>query len=238
VPAWVVVAPPDFVPGSTGIATQFDVLFDRAIRNGSCPMLVLRSFQDDVLPILNRIAALQWISGRAMRAFAPGAEPGGYDNISNLAAVAKHGADGNKARARVFAAIVAHCLPSKAGDSPLAAADEWRRITPTQLAILRQWAASRFKADWPGHALDAADIPAAPSRRGTIDRAILEACVGGILSADPERRSSISAERPVQPRPRPDGLRCRDAARTSRSCLARSIAPALLLMPLALPGTK
>ena len=82
----------------------------------------------------------------------------------------------NKARARVFAAIVAHCLPPKAGESPLAAADQWLRITPTQLAILRQWAAGRFKADWRGHALDAAEIPDAPSRRDTIDRAVLDAC--------------------------------------------------------------
>ena len=105
----------------------------------------------------------------------------------------------NKARARVFAAIVAHCLPPKAGESPLAAADQWLRITPTQLAILRQWAAGRFKADWRGHALDAAEIPDAPSRRDTIDRAVLDACAGGVLSTDPDRDGSGLAFLPSDP---------------------------------------
>ena len=51
VPAWVVVAPPDFAPGITPAATQFDVLFDRAVRTDVRTVPVLPSFQHDILPI-------------------------------------------------------------------------------------------------------------------------------------------------------------------------------------------
>src|SRR4051795_9669819 len=93
-PAWVVVAPPDFAPGITPTATQFDVLFDRSVRTGARTVPVRPSFQHDILPILNRIVALQWISRRGLVAFGP--EPERVDLRNNLAALAEPGESHNR----------------------------------------------------------------------------------------------------------------------------------------------
>jgi hypothetical protein len=187
--AWVVVAPPDFAPGLASVATQFDVLFDWAVRNGLRALPERPSFRHDVLPILNRIAALQWVDRRAWLAFGLGAGPGGCDIRSRLAALARAGEAGKEARERVLAGIIAHCVAPETGDRPLGPADRWLRVTATQLALLRLWAAGHFKADWPAHPLDEADMPVAPPMPEAIDRAALEACAGGALLADPDRES-------------------------------------------------
>jgi hypothetical protein len=186
-PAWIVVAPPDFTPGLNSVATQFDVLFDWAVRNGLCALPEPPSFRHDVLPILDRIAALQWVDRRARLTFGLGAEPGGCDIRGHLAALAKPGEGGKEARERVLAGILVHCLPPEIGDRPLGPDELWLRVTPTQLAILRLWAAGLFKADWPAQPVDAADMAAAPSAPEALDRAVLEACAGGVLFADPDR---------------------------------------------------
>ena len=186
-PAWVVVAPPDFAPGITGVATQFDVLFDRAVRDGLRAVPVLPSFRHDVLPILKRIAALQWVDRRALHAFGLGAEPGGVDIRLHLPALAKPGEGGAEARERVLAAVLAHSLPPEPGEQPLGAADLWLRLTPTQIAILRQWAAGLFEADWPVRSLDGAAMPDDLPSPASIDRLVLDACAGGVLGADPDR---------------------------------------------------
>ena len=121
--AWVVVAPPDFAPGLASVATQFDVLFDWAVRNGLRALPEPPSFRHDILPILNRIAAIQWVDRPAWRAFGLGAEPDGCDIHSRLAALAKSGEGGKEAREQVLAGIIAYCLPPETDERPRGPAD-------------------------------------------------------------------------------------------------------------------
>ena len=53
-PAWVIVAPPDFVPGMTNVVTLWDVMQDVATTRGVLPAPANPSFTNDVYPILSR----------------------------------------------------------------------------------------------------------------------------------------------------------------------------------------
>ena len=53
-PAWVIVAPPDFVPGMTNVVTLWDVMQDVATTRGVLPAPANPSFTKDVYPILSR----------------------------------------------------------------------------------------------------------------------------------------------------------------------------------------
>jgi hypothetical protein len=222
VPAWVVVAPPDFAPEITGVATQWDVLFDRAVRRGMRPAPETPSFRHDVLPILNRIAALPWVSRCALSLFDPdcGTGSGGVAIGASLALLAQPGDTGREARERVLAAILAHGspLPTEgrlANGNPSSPADPWLRATATQIGLLRQWAAGRFKPDWPVDTRDGVDGADARSWPEALDRAVLDACAGGILAADLDREECGLAFLPGDPfRLDPDRL---DAGAVTRA---------------------
>ncbi len=176
-PAWVVVTPPDFAPGIQGPATQFDVWTDYAIRRGWRARPARPSFREDILPILRRIAAMQWMDARALQSF------GGLEIEARLAGLALNSAASQDARGGVFAEIAAHCRLlglDRDDDAPAMPGDRWLKLTRTQFELLRLWADGAFDADWPRPAIAAGAAPS-PER---LDRAALEACAGGVLLAD------------------------------------------------------
>ncbi|HUJ02365.1 MAG TPA: LodA/GoxA family CTQ-dependent oxidase, partial [Rhizomicrobium sp.] len=164
-PAWVVVTPPDYAPGVSSIATQFDVLADHAVREGQIAKSAKPSFRGDILPILERIAARQWIDRQALVAFG---HEGALDLEAMMSALAINDSTSKFAREAVFQAIARQC------ERPLA--ERWLRLTPTQLEMLQLWAEGVFESDWPA----ANGVAHAPSPE-TLDRAALEASAGGTL---------------------------------------------------------
>lgn len=59
--AWVVAAPPDFAPHIHGVVTLHDVIADAT---GAVPAAIF--FDDDILPLLQRGAALRWTNGLSL----------------------------------------------------------------------------------------------------------------------------------------------------------------------------
>jgi hypothetical protein len=186
-PAWAVVTPPDFAPGIRPAATQYDVLLDWLVRNGSRQLPEVPSFAGDVLPILDRLSGVQWVSRRAALTFGIGADAEGLDIQANLGRLADPAEEGREARERLFGRILDHCAKPSGGDWRSAGADAWLRLTTTQLAILRSWAAGMFKADWPTKSLNGRSANATAAEPAALDREALECCAGGAVFADLDR---------------------------------------------------
>lgn len=66
-PAWVVVAPPDFAPTIGNVVTLLDVVEQAVADARGLPMPDKVSFEDDVLPLLRRALANQWVDAAAFR---------------------------------------------------------------------------------------------------------------------------------------------------------------------------
>jgi L-Lysine epsilon oxidase N-terminal/L-lysine epsilon oxidase C-terminal domain len=61
-PAWVVIAPPDFAPGSRGIVTLYDVILQVAYDQGWLQGPARPFFHTEIRPLLERASSLQWVS--------------------------------------------------------------------------------------------------------------------------------------------------------------------------------
>jgi len=171
-PAWVLCVPPDFAPGIAGAVTLYDTLLHVAIERGLHPPLGVPSFTRDVYPILARALGMKWVSAMAAPnhgTLAPACGPG--------APVAMKQAIVARLRDPALAFDV-----DSPGDMPMLWSDFYGAghslaLTATQFAVMTQWARGHFVDDWRGQ-------PAEHSKAITpagLDRAQLEACVGGAL---------------------------------------------------------
>jgi hypothetical protein len=169
-PAWVICAPPDFAPAIQCVVTLYDTLLQVAIDRGQLPPLETPSFTTDVYPILARALAIRWVSSLA----AP--------NHGTLAPAFGPGAEADM-RAHIFGHLRDPALAPNEGGSgemPMLWSEYYPggqsfTVTPTQYEIMRRWSAGDFVDDWEGR-------PAEESAEITpwgLDRAALEACVGG-----------------------------------------------------------
>ena len=61
-PAWVVVAPPNYGPCRKSVRTLWDLMRDLAVQNGWLNKPARPSFTNDILPIFQRMAGLQWVN--------------------------------------------------------------------------------------------------------------------------------------------------------------------------------
>ena len=61
-PAWVVVAPPDYGPQRKSVRTMWDLMRDVAITAGMLTSPARPSFTNDILPVFQRVAGLQWVN--------------------------------------------------------------------------------------------------------------------------------------------------------------------------------
>ena len=61
-PAWVVVAPPNYGPCRKSVRTMWDLMRDLAVQNGWLVKPKRPSFTNDILPIFQRMAGLQWVN--------------------------------------------------------------------------------------------------------------------------------------------------------------------------------
>jgi L-Lysine epsilon oxidase N-terminal/L-lysine epsilon oxidase C-terminal domain len=190
VPAWVVVAPPDYGPQRKSVRTMWDLMRDVAIKTGTLSSPVRPSYTSDILPLFRRLAGLQWVNA----GFASGFGWKGLIDFTDCALLARLGDNGPAERElrRVVSNAFRHFdvdswspgpWPWLYGDAmnipPVHTPRQYTALSDTQLAMLTQWAAGDFEADYdpdrrPYKSID--DVPLT-EQGDTLTRAALEFCL-------------------------------------------------------------
>jgi hypothetical protein len=144
------------------------------------------SFSRDIYPILRRVSTLHWVSNVAASAHGPG-NPMHF--LSRVPELANNGAETASLRRTIFKKLRSPSgaggnmpkLPASLTEAGIINASV--ALTEVQYERMRRWAAGTFVSDWQESGavarairledLAPQDVPAA------LDRAALEACVGG-----------------------------------------------------------
>ncbi len=159
IPAWVIVAPPNYGPERKSVRTMWDLMRDVAIKAGTLAAPARPSFTCDILPIFQRMAGLQWVNA----GFAAGFGWGGAFDFTSPAAVAKLN-DRSPAN-REYRHTVALQFRRFDVDSwspkpwawlygdamnipPAPTPRQYAALSDCQLAMLDQWAMGDFEADY------------------------------------------------------------------------------------------
>jgi hypothetical protein len=165
--AWVITAPPKFAPHQDSPVTLYDRVLQHMIDLGLLPAPAGTSYTQDVYPILQRARDMRWVEG----IFGAHTWP---DPVTSQPLVD---------------AIFARLRP--AGDMPLLNGGD-SELTPTQQAHMQRWQAGTYSADWAG--VPAAQTDVTPDG---LDRAALEACVGGAFFPGIEGGGLSPGDRPI-----------------------------------------
>jgi len=150
--SWVIIAPPDFAPGVKGLASLFDVALSAAAEASWPPPAP--SYQNDILPILQRAIDLRWVQ-----------RYGSWNSFpKDFALLGTIGGQADAARLQAY--------------NKLINVQQGRVLNNFNYTRLQQhnliaWRDGQFIADY-----DPAPPPAAPGP-AALDRAALEPCVGG-----------------------------------------------------------
>jgi hypothetical protein len=194
-PAWIVVAPPNYAPCRKSVRTMWDLMRDLAINNGWLVTPKRPSFADDILPIFERMAGLQWVN----EGFAAGfGWKGVFDltpnTIRRLAAPDPTNLEWRKVIANLFRTGTidqTNTVDSWApvpwpwiyGDAmnqpPALSPRQHSSVSDLQRAQLQQWAAGDFDADYdPGRRVPQRieDVPVA-QQGDTLTKAALDFCL-------------------------------------------------------------
>ncbi|WP_435019961.1 LodA/GoxA family CTQ-dependent oxidase [Tundrisphaera sp. TA3] len=190
VPAWVVVAPPDYGPRRKSVRTMWDLMRDVAIKAGTLAAPARPSYSADILPLFRRLAGLQWVNA----GFAAGFGWKGLIDFTDegfLARLGDNGPAGRELRRVVSNAFRRFDVDSWSpapwpwiyGDAmnipPAHTPRQYAALTDTQLTMLDQWAAGDFVADYdpdrqPPGSID--EVPLAVQGE-VLTRAALEFCL-------------------------------------------------------------
>ncbi len=188
-PAWVLVAPPDFAPPIENVITLYDVVYDQAAKVSDPSLAVTDastvSFTKDIYPLLRRVSMMHWVSGVAAAKNAHH-EKGKNHFISLVQLLSSNSADRQTTaeRRRIFRAL----RNPRTGKGKMPKLPERRNknvlgpfVTKTQYKRMARWAAGTFDADWAGAEPAPVPLDQLPDaeRPHALDRAALEACVGG-----------------------------------------------------------
>ncbi|WP_164822135.1 LodA/GoxA family CTQ-dependent oxidase [Sinorhizobium medicae] len=190
-PGYVVVTPPNYAPGLTGLVTMDDTVRETFMESGWLKRPDRTSFTHDVWPIFHRLTRLQWINHGFLVAHGVG---------SPLDAEAEHVnmrlSDGEKAnrawRQRVFALFRRPDIPSSASqrELPYIYGDlfgetndgdrTFLTVTPTMYAHLEHWADGNFEMDWRGPPTTTVFNSLPPDQQvAHLTRTGLTECLGG-----------------------------------------------------------
>jgi hypothetical protein len=163
VPSWIVVAPPNYAPQRKSARTMWDLMRDVAIKAGMLAAPGRPSFTQDILPIFQRLAGLQWVNA----GFAAGFGFGGALDVSSPQAIVKL-ADRSLAN-QEFRRTLANQFRRYAVDSwspkpwpwlygdamnipPAPTPRQHSTLSDCQLTMLDQWASGDFADDYdPSH---------------------------------------------------------------------------------------
>jgi hypothetical protein len=180
-PAWVISCQPDFAPGINNLVTLYDAMIDQAIRRGVLSMPSFTpAFDRDIMPLLGRALAYQWVNKFNRRAHQP-LGPGDFTANPDLGDPTVPNSD----RQDIFSLLrdpdapptapPVHAMPALLADDYFDnPADSTHKrvqaLTRPQYRILKEWANGNF---------DAAGVPIPPDPLpDLITRTTLEACVG------------------------------------------------------------
>ena len=190
VPAWVVVAPPNYGPQRKSVRTMWDLMRDVAIRAGTLPMPPRPSFTFDIMPLFERVAGLQWVNA----GFASGFGWKGAIDLTSPQALARL-SDGSGASHELRRTIALQFRndavdgmspkpwPWLYGDAMSIPAVNTPRqntsLSPTQLTMLGQWAAGDFVEDYDPERRSPRSFDEVPlaEQGDTLTQAALEFCL-------------------------------------------------------------
>jgi hypothetical protein len=189
-PAWVIVAPPDFSPALENVVTLYDAVYN--VMAGFDPRLAVTdkskvSFTKDIYPILRRVSNMHWVSQFAADFHGEGKRAHFISRVDELSSNKSTHAN---ARKKIFGKLRA---PQGGGgnmpflpevDDPVNDPKEkipGAALPAAQYKRMELWANGKFDADWTGAEPAPTPIDKLPDkdRPQALDRAALEACVGG-----------------------------------------------------------
>lgn len=170
-PAWVLVAPPKFAPHQDSPTTLYDRLLERMVELTLLPAPTTTSYTADVHPVLQRARDMRWVE----------------------AIVGAHAWTEPVTDPPTVTAILNRISPpgGASSDMPRLNGSD-AALTPTQYAHLQRWAAGTYVDDWTG------EPEAEPSvTPDGLDRAALEAAVGGAFFPGIEAGGLAPGQRPI-----------------------------------------
>jgi hypothetical protein len=182
-PAWVIVAPPDFAPPMQNVITLYDVVynvmarFDPSLRIGDSSRV---SFSRDIYPIFRRVSNVHWTSDVAAGAHGPGTKA---FFVAHLQKLSSNKPEQRNARRQIFDML--RNPAGGGGTMPKLPASTKKDATVAlqeeQYKRMQRWAEGEFDADWTGQPPVPLTLEQMPvkDRPQALDRAALEACVGG-----------------------------------------------------------
>ena len=191
-PGWVVVTPPNYGPGLVaGLVSAWDssrLGWDTSFDGGELGAGDV-SFRGDILPILTRIVDMQWVNAGFLGSNGWGSDadylaPAPVDRLADPSEADAGLRQGTFAQFRDpdYATEQPDAAPQMYGDGvaiPATTAYQWLTVTPIQYAQLAAWSAGTFTDDRDPPAPTAlAELPPAEQVLA-LDRAGLEACLGG-----------------------------------------------------------
>jgi len=172
--AWVIVAPPKFAPHQESVITLYDRVFQAMVDGGLLTAPTTTSYTQDVHPVLQRARDSGWVATTMGAHTWP--DPVTSDPLRTAIfnkLKAPGGGGGNMPRI------------NDSGTS-----DD--RLTATQYAHMQRWKDNTYNNDWTG--LPAPEATVSPAG---LDRAALEACVGGAFYPGIEAGGLDSSSRPI-----------------------------------------
>jgi hypothetical protein len=189
--AWVIVAPPDFAPPIESIVTLYDVVYDMMAKFDSSLAVsdaTKVSFTKDIYPILRRVSNMHGASDIAGRFHHPDIKRGHFTSR------AKELSDDRSQAAEIARDTIFRALRTPKGEGPGTMPKLPAHLSPkiipgvslteVQYERMRRWANGEFEADWsPDAEAEPAPMPLDTlpdmEKPHALDRAALEACVGG-----------------------------------------------------------
>lgn len=161
--AWVIVAAPDFAPEIDSITTLYDTLRRVAVEKMEMKLPAQPSFTNDIYPILRRAIQMTWI--------------GKHISHAHMTLPSVIPPPGSKSDREAIFSHLRNPNDGSGGDMPMLFSDTGdpnAALNRLQYSFMEKWRDGDFVNDWTG--------PPEPSDEITpegLDRAALEACVGG-----------------------------------------------------------
>ncbi len=175
--AWVIVAPPDFTPGSESVSSLYDEIQQVAISQAWLPNSTATAFTRDVYPLLRRARSLRWSHGRKNLAGTVVSEKTWNDISEDYPRLAKTDAAEATFRSQQMALILR--VQTLLSDY---------QLTDVQKGHLTRWAAGTFASDWTGVPAVTPPTPDSLTEaalRGTAGQGFFPGIEGGRILTDP-----------------------------------------------------
>ncbi|HEX7645078.1 MAG TPA: LodA/GoxA family CTQ-dependent oxidase [Burkholderiaceae bacterium] len=190
IPAWVVVAPPNYAPQQKSVRTMWDLMRDLFVSEGKLAAPASPSFQDDIRPIFERLSRLQWVNAGFAAAFGWGGSTP-FSQAEWMARLANPAEELKEWRRTLYNqfrnfkrdAWAPSPWPWLYGDAmaipPAETPEQNAALSTLQLKFLEQWADGNFIADYRPDAVPpqrVEDVPLA-QQPDTLTRAAMEFCL-------------------------------------------------------------